>query len=81
MIIPAFFNTIDICERMFYSHYNEYLQGGFNMLDWICTKLERKAAEKQHEIIKLQWQKAKLQQLIDQKKREREKENESREVE
>lgn len=51
------------------------------MLDWICTKLERKAAEKQHEIIKLQWQKAKLQQLIDQKKREREKENESREVE
>ena len=69
MIIPAFFNTIDICERMFYSHYNEYLQGGFNMLDWICTKLEDKAAEKQHEVIKLQWQKAKLQQLLDQKKK------------
>lgn len=42
------------------------------MLDWICTKLEKKAAEKQHEIIKLQWQKAKLQQLLDQKKREQE---------
>lgn len=49
------------------------------MLDWICKKLEDKAAEKQHEVIKLQWQKAKLQQLLDQKKREQE--HESREVE
>jgi hypothetical protein len=54
---------------MFYSHYNEYMQGGANMLDWICKKLEDKAAEKQHEVIKLQWQKAKLQQLLDQKKK------------
>ena len=42
------------------------------MLNLICKKLEERAAEKQHEIIKLQWQKAKLQQLIDQKKREQE---------
>lgn len=49
------------------------------MLDWIYTKLKEKAAEKQHEVIKLQWQKAKLQQLLNQKKRE--KEHESREVE
>lgn len=48
------------------------MQGGANMLDWICKKLEDKAAEKQHEVIKLQWQKAKLQQLLDQKKREQE---------
>ena len=54
---------------MFYSHYNEYMQGGANMLDWICKKLEDKAAEKQHEVIKLQWQNAKLQQLLDQKKK------------
>lgn len=79
MIIPAFFYTIDIYEHVFYSHYNEYIQGGANMLDWICKKLEDKAAEKQHEVIKLQWQKAKLQQLLDQKKREQE--HESREVE
>lgn len=64
---------------MFYSRYIEYMQGGFNMLDWIYTKLKDKAAEKQYEVIKLQWQKAKLQQLIDQKKRE--KEHESREAE
>ena len=42
------------------------------MLGYICKKLEEKAAAKQHEIIKLQWQKAKLQQLLDQKKREQE---------
>lgn len=42
------------------------------MLDWIYTKLKDKAAEKQYEVIKLQWQKAKLQQLLNQKKREKE---------
>lgn len=72
MIIPAFFNTIDIYEHVFYSHYIDYTKGEVNMLDWICKKLEDKAAEKQHEVIKLQWQKAKLQQLLDQKKREQE---------
>ena len=71
-MLPEHIYTIDICEHMFYSHYNEYIQGGVNMLDWICKKLEDKAAEKQHEVIKLQWQKARLQQLLDQKKRDQE---------
>lgn len=71
-MLPEHTYTIDIYEHMFYSHYIDYMQGGFTMLDWICNKLEERAAEKQHEIIKLQWQKAKLQQLLDQKKREQE---------
>lgn len=71
-MLPEHTYTIDMCEHMFYSHYIDYTKGGVNMLDWICKKLEDKAVEKQHEVIKLQWQKAKLQQLLDQKKREQE---------